>query len=265
MRMSVLSRLLLMPTLFFPLFSSAATIPKDFVYLKDVVPSILQDIRYAGYHNFVGRPIQGYHAKECILTRQAARALKKVQAALLKSNLSLKVYDCYRPQSASNDFVAWSKKPDNTKMKGEFYPRLLKNRLFPLGYIARKSGHTRGSTVDLSIVPIPTPQEAEYVPGQTLRTCFSPYLQRYRDNNIDMGTGYDCLDSLAQPFNPRVGIIAHDNRLLLRHIMQKYGFTPYTKEWWHFTLKNEPYKYTYFHFPILAEKSRQTERKTHRQ
>jgi len=224
------------------------------VYLKYVAPSILQDIRYAGYHNFVGRPIKGYHAKECILTWQAAKALANVQAMLLKSKLSLKVYDCYRPQSASNDFMAWSKKPDNTKMKGEFYPRVSKKRLFQLGYIAKKSGHSRGSTVDLSVVPISAPQEAHYVRGQTLKTCFSPYLKRYRDNSIDMGTGYDCLDSLAHAFSPRVGMVPYEHRRFLRHIMQKYGFVPYTKEWWHFTLKNEPYKNTYFNFPILSEK-----------
>jgi len=254
MRFPRLFRLLLILTLFFPLFSYAEKIPKGFVYLKDVAPSILQDMRYAGYHNFVGRPIKGYHAKACILTRQAAKALARVQTTLLKSNLSLKVYDCYRPQSASNDFMAWSKNRKNTKMKGEFYPRVSKNRLFKLGYIAKKSGHSRGSTVDLTIVPIPTPPEAHYVRGQPLKSCFSPYLKRYRDNSIDMGTGYDCLDSLTQAFNPRVGIVSYDNRMLLRHIMQKYGFAPYTKEWWHFTLKNEPYKNTYFYFPILSEK-----------
>lgn len=174
MRIAASKILLFGLTLSFSALSFAVTpakMPKSFAYLKDVAPSILQDIRYAGYHNFMGRPVQGYYAKECILTRQAADALKKVQTALLRSHLSLKVYDCYRPQMAVNNFVVWSKKPNDTKMKTEFYPRVPKNRLFELGYIAKQSGHTRGSTVDLTIVPIPTPQEANYHRGQSLVAC----------------------------------------------------------------------------------------------
>lgn len=239
--------------LLFPTIIFSAALPKGFVYLKNVDPSILQDIRYAGYHNFVGRPIKGYHAEECILTKKAADALAQVQAALLKSNLSLKVYDCYRPQRAVNDFIAWSQQPDNTTMKKEFYPRVPKNRLFPLGYIAKKSGHSRGSTIDLTIVPVPTPQQAAYHRGQSLVSCFAPYHDRYRDNSINMGTGYDCLDSKAHGLNPRVPLIAYQNRKMLRHIMQKYGFVPYKNEWWHFTLKNEPHPKTFFDFPIQPE------------
>lgn len=252
-RMKARNLFILALTLLFPTLIFAAQLPKGFVYLKDVDPSILQDIRYAGYHNFVGRPIKGYHAAECILTKQAADALQKVQAALLKSNLSLKVYDCYRPQRAVNDFLAWSKQPNNTKMKDEFYPRVAKNHLFSYGYIAAKSGHSRGSTMDLTIVPLPTPQQADYHRGQKLVECYAPYHDRYRDNSIDMGTGFDCLDAKAHGLSPRVPLIAYQNRKLLRHIMQKYGFQPYEKEWWHFTLKNEPYPKTYFNFPINAE------------
>lgn len=245
--------LILALTLLFPAIIFAAPLAKGFVYLKDVDPGILQDIRYAGYHNAVGRPIKGYYARECILTRQAADALVKVQAALLKSSLSLKVYDCYRPQRAVNDFVAWSKQPNDTTMKDEFYPRVPKNRLFPLGYLAAKSGHSRGSTVDLTIVPVPTPQAANYHRGQPLVECFAAYHDRYRDNSIDMGTSFDCLDSMSHGLNPRVPLIAYQNQKMLRHIMQKYGFIPYKNEWWHFTLKNEPYPNTYFNFPIRPE------------
>lgn len=248
MRMKARSSFIFIMTLTFPTLIFA--LPKGFVYLNDVDPSILQDIRYAGYHNFVGRPIKGYHAKECILTKKAADALSKVQAALLKSNLSLKVYDCYRPQRAVSDFVTWSKNLKSTKMKEEFYPRVPKNKLFPLGYIAKKSRHSRGSTMDLTIVPVPTSQQANYYRGQTLKSCYAPYHDRYRDNSIDMGTGFDCLDSLAHGLNPRVSLIAYQNRKMLRHIMQKYGFAPYKNEWWHFTLKHEPYPITYFNFPI---------------
>jgi len=238
------------------LLSSAAfasRLPKDFVYLKDIDPTIQQDIRYSGYHNFMGHPVKGYHAKECVLTRQAAYALAKVQADLLKSNLSLKVYDCYRPQQAVDDFVAWSKQPKDTKMKNEFYPRVAKNHLFADGYIAKKSGHTRGSTVDLTIVTVPTLQEAEYHQGQKLIACFAPYHSRYHDNSINMGTGFDCLDTTAYPLSKKVSLVAYQNRQLLRHIMRKYGFQPYDKEWWHFTLKDEPFKNSYFNFPIEAE------------
>lgn len=208
---------------------STEKLPKNFVYLKDVAPSILQDIRYAGYHNFIGRPIKGYEAHECILTRQAADALAKVQATLLKSNLSLKVYDCYRPQRAVNDFLAWSKEPNNTTMKEEFYPNIAKNQFFSLGYVSAKSGHTRGSTVDLTIVPIPTQQSANYHRGQHLVKCFAPYHDRYRDNTIDMGTGFDCIDSASHPLSPRVSLVAYENRKLLRHIMQNMVLFPTIK------------------------------------
>lgn len=227
--------------------------PGDFVYLKAIDPSILQDIRYSTHHNFVGRPIKGYEANECMLTKQAASALSKVQAELTKSNLSLKVYDCYRPQRAVDDFVAWSKSADNDKMKQEFYPRVAKAELFKLGYVASHSGHTRGSTVDLTIVPIPTLQQANYHQGQTLVSCFADYKTRYKDNSIDMGTGYDCLDSLSHYSNPRVSLVALQNRKLLSHLMEKYGFEPYDQEWWHFTLRNEPYPKSYFNFPIAAK------------
>ncbi len=231
----------------------ANAVPTGFVYLHDVDPTILQDIRYHTYHNFVGRPISGYEVAQCILTKQAAVALAHVQDELRKSNLSLKVFDCYRPQMAVDDFIAWSKQADQQQAKAEFYPRVNKADFFRLGYVAAKSGHTRGSTVDLTIVPIPTMQSAVYQRGQKLVSCYAPYLQRFFDSGIDMGTGFDCMDPLSHSDNTQVGLVPYQNRLLLHNIMVKYGFMPLAEEWWHFTLRDEPYKNTYFNFPIVDE------------
>lgn len=229
-------------------------LPNNFVYLKDIDPSILQDIRYAGYHNFVGRPMKGYKVKECILTKQAALALHDVQTELKKSNLSLKVYDCYRPQMAVDDFIAWSKNPSQHSMKAEFYPNVDKADVFDLGYVSKKSGHTRGSTVDLTIVSLLAKHQARYHKGQKLVACISPYKVRYQDNSIDMGTGYDCFSPLAYGDNREVNLVGFYHRMLLRAIMEKYNFVPYEKEWWHFTLKGEPYPDTYFNFPIVNDR-----------
>ncbi len=236
--------------------TQASSLPNGFVYLKEFAPSILQDIRYAGYHNFVGRPIKGYKTDECILTKQAALALRDVQTELTKSHLSLKVYDCYRPQMAVDDFTAWSKINSQQSMKAEFYPHINKSDFFKLGYVAKKSGHTRGSTVDLSIVSIPIKQQASYHKGQPLVACFMPYKIRYQDNSIDMGTGFDCFDPATHSDNHAINSVAIKHRQLLRNIMKKYYFIPYSKEWWHFTLKNEPYPNTYFNFPVTARSKR---------
>lgn len=234
----------------FFLTSTTFALPANFVYLHDVNSSILQDIRYAGAHNFIGHSVRGYEKAKCILTKEAAAALSLVQKELEQSSLSLKVYDCYRPTMAVNEFVAWSKNPHQQEMKTEFYPRVNKAEVFQLGYVAEKSGHTRGSTIDLTIVPLPNLNSANYRPGQKLVNCTAPYLKRFRDNSIDMGTGYDCMDVLASGLNKDVSIVAFEHRQLLRQIMIKYGFVPYEKEWWHFTLKNEPYPDTYFNFVV---------------
>jgi len=221
-----------------------------FVYLQDVDPSILQDMRYAGYHNFVGRPITGYQKAQCVLTEQAAQALRAVQTDLKKQGLTLKVYDCYRPQQAVNDFITWSQQANQQQMKAEFYPRVNKADFFDLGYVAKKSGHTRGSTVDLTIVAIPVKKEPKYHVGQPLVSCFAE--KRFADNSIEMGTGYDCMDELAHGNNLSVSKTAYQNRQFLRLEMEKYGFIPYENEWWHFTLKNEPYPDTYFDFIVSS-------------
>jgi D-alanyl-D-alanine dipeptidase len=232
-----------------------ASLPENFVYLKDAVPSILQDIRYSAYHNFLGRPVKGYEANECILTKPTATALAKVQEELLRSDLSLKVYDCYRPQMAVDDFVSWSQHTSDQKMKMEFYPRVDKKDFFTAGYVSEKSGHTRGSTVDLTIVALPARQEANYHRGEKLTNCYAPYHERFKDNSINMGTGFDCFDTTAYPDNQTIGTVAFQNRQLLQTLMVKQGFLPYTYEWWHFTLREEPFPNKYFNFPITEDLS----------
>lgn len=233
-----------------PIYSYADHLPENFVYLKDIDPTIVQDMRYPTSHNFIGHPIAGYNAAECLLTKPAATALKQVQKELKKSALSLKVYDCYRPQKAVDEFISWSKQPTQQQMKAEFYPEVNKADVFKLGYVAEKSGHTRGSTMDLTIVPIPTPPQQTYSPKQKLVACTAPYSKRFADNSIDMGTGFDCMDALSHHDNTTINPTALHNRQLLKTLMEKYGFNAYQPEWWHFTLKNEPYPTTYFNFSI---------------
>ncbi len=230
--------------------TSATALPAGFVHLHDVDPSIAQEMRYAGDHNFVGHAITGYQQPVCILTQPAATALKQVQTALVKQGLSLKVYDCYRPTRAVDAFYQWSQDPKQYTMKQEFYPRTNKTALFTQGYIARYSGHSRGSTVDLTITPLHAEPSAPYQKGQALVACYAPYAQRYRDNSIDMGTGFDCLDVSAAGNDTDIPAIAQQHRLQLREVMMRHGFEPYSKEWWHFTLKNEPYPHQAFNFPV---------------
>lgn len=225
-------------------------IPENFVHLKDIDPTIQQDIRYHSHHNFIGHPIKGYLSPTCILTKPAAQALAKVQHELLKQNLTLKVYDCYRPQMAVDEFITWSSDPADQKMKAEFYPRVDKKNFFKLGYVAEKSSHSRGSTVDLTIMPNTTPTTDTYKPGQALVACTAPYGKRFKDGSIDMGTGYDCMDELSHSSNQSLNKTALKNRKLLSKLMQENGFKPYPEEWWHFTLKSEPFPDTYFNFLV---------------
>jgi zinc D-Ala-D-Ala dipeptidase len=224
--------------------------PDDFVDIKEVIPSIVLAIRYYTPHNFVGEKIDGYNAPKCFLTNQAAFALNNVQEELNKYSLSLKLYDCYRPQRAVNQFIKWAEDPADTKMKEEFYPDIDKKDLFTQDYIAKKSGHSRGSTVDVTIVPIPTPPEHKFTPGEPLYPCYWPKGKRFNDNSIDMGTGFDCFSEFSHTENNQVNIQQRLNRLALKTIMEKYGFINLESEWWHFTLKDEPYPDTYFNFVI---------------
>lgn len=215
--------------------------PAPLVRLREVDPSVLQDIRYAGPHNFLGRPVRGYKAAECLLSPAAARALSSAQAELRAYGLSLKVYDCYRPQRAVDDFVAWAKDAGDVKMKKEFYPSVDKKDLFRDGYIAAKSGHSRGSTVDLTLVALPAGPREEYREGDALRECTGTRERRFGDDGLDMGTGFDCFDPLAHTANPAADAAQRRNRLLLKSTLEKFGFKNLPEEWWHFTLKPEPY------------------------
>ena len=224
------------------------TIPQGFVRLKDVDPGIAEEIRYAGFHNFLGRPVRGYYAPECWLTSKAAEALHQVQLQALKSSYSLKVYDCYRPGRAVEDFVTWAKDLKDQKMKAEFFPNEPKERLFTDGYIAARSGHSRGSTVDLTLVP--SVHGPETPVGQQLVSCTQDVSIRYPDSSLDMGTGFDCFDIMAHGNSQQVSALAQENRKKLADLMIKAGFNSLPEEWWHFTLKEEPFPGTYFDFPI---------------
>jgi len=224
--------------------------PEGIVDIQKVIPEILLDIRYYGPHNFLGEKVDGYMAPKCLLTRQAAECLAKVQKELGQFSLSLKIYDCYRPQRAVDHFVRWAKDIDNSKTKKEFYPTVDKRNLFIDGYIDSKSGHSRGSTVDLTIVPLPVSRQQDYIPGEKLSECYLPTAKRFGDNSIDMGTGFDCFHELSNTLNKNIANQQKINRLLLKTLMEKHGFRNYDKEWWHYTLNNEPYPNTYFDFVV---------------
>ncbi|MGV9212969.1 M15 family metallopeptidase [Micromonospora sp. RB23] len=221
-----------------------------FVVLTDLDPRIHADIRYATAHNFVGRPIAGYREPLCLLTRQAAEALRRVQDAALAGGHSLKVYDCYRPQPAVDDFVAWSKRPGEQQTRAEFYPDVAKDRLFADGYIGAPTAHSRGSTLDLTLVDEPPAAQPAYVPGQRLLPCTAPVGRRFADNSVDMGTGFDCFDGRAHTDDPRITGTARDNRRLLRRLMTDAGFVNYDREWWHYGLRDDPHPRTYFAAPV---------------
>ncbi len=230
--------------------STQSTRPENIVALSDIDPTIVQEIRYAGAHNFMGRPIKGYQAEKCYLTRPAAQALKEIQAQLKKQKYGLKVYDCYRPQKAVDDFIAWAKDPADLKMKKEFYPLEEKATLFEKGYIASRSGHSRGSTIDLTIIPMPAPKQEVFAEGNPQKECFLSRKKRFGDNSVDMGTGYDCFDTRSHTMNPTIQGGAFKNRVWFKRVMEKNGFKNYEKEWWHYTLKNEPYPDTFFDFNV---------------
>ena len=202
----------------------AQTRPLAFVDVASVVPGLVVDMRYFGSRNFVGMRVDGYEAPVCILSRQAAAALAAVQRDLLPRQLGLKVFDCYRPVRAVAHFARWARSPENGT-KAEFYPDIDKRHLFREGYISQHSGHSRGSTVDLTLVSLPSHQE------------------------LDMGTHFDFLSPRA---GSRGNITPEQraNRKLLSDAMRKNGFIPYEKEWWHFTLRNEPFPNDYFDFPV---------------
>lgn len=194
--------------------------PKDFVDIKTIAPEVIVEARYFGDHNFVGTKIDGYNAPKCLLAKKAAEALKAVQTDLSPFGLTLRIYDCYRPQTAVDHFARWAADLKDTKAKKEFYPDVNKSELFKDGYIAIRSGHSRGATVDLTI------------------------------DGLDMGTPFDFFSPLSNTINGKVDPAARANRLLLKTMMEKHGFNNYDREWWHYTLKKEPYPKTYFNFAV---------------
>lgn len=224
----------------------AGTMPKDFVYLRDIDASIQQDMRYAGGNNFTGKTVPGYDAPECVLVRQAAEALKAVQAELRPMGLSLKVYDCYRPTRAVAAFVDWAKEPDDPEAKLAHYPDLSKRALFP-EYIATRSGHSRGATLDVTLVPLDSSPTKEASGANDVVACTSAEPS---DNSLDMGTGFDCFDPKANTDAPGLTPEQRRNRQTLIEVMSRHGFKNYPKEIWHYTFEPEPYPDTYFDFPI---------------
>ncbi|OEU96446.1 M15 family metallopeptidase [Streptomyces oceani] len=230
--------------------SSEPKAPEEFVALRRVAPTVLREIRYATAHTFTGAPVEGYEQPLCLLTEDTAKALRQAQRSLLQRGYSLKVYDCYRPQRSVDSFVDWAKDLEDQRMKEEFYPRVDKSRLFEDGYIAEQSGHSRGSTVDLTVVKLPAQPTRPYVPGEPLTPCHAPRAERFPDNSLDMGTGYDCFDTLSHTLDPRVTGEQRENRLLLKDVMEDAGFENYPKEWWHYTYQPETFPDRYFDFPV---------------
>jgi D-alanyl-D-alanine dipeptidase len=200
---------------------------ESFVDLKELMPNLRSDMRYFGSNNFVGAPIDGYNEPKILLTKEAAEALKKVQDELERLGFGLLVYDAYRPQRATDHFVRWSRDDNDDLMKAQYYPNIDKKDLFSKGYISVKSGHSRGSTVDVTIVSLKTKQI------------------------LNMGSPYDLFDEVSNvDHTATISKNQHALRLLLKRRMEKHGWQSYPQEWWHFTLKDEPFPDTYFDFPI---------------
>lgn len=199
-----------------------------FVVLADIVPAIVQEIRYYSTYNFIGERINGYEEPCALITREAARALLAVSNELIVHGYRLKIYDTYRPASAVKHFVLWGIEDLDLRMKPYFYPDLEKQELFAKGYIASRSSHSRGSTVDLTLLDMKTGKE------------------------LDMGSPFDLFDDISHPDSRDVTPEQYENRMLLQNVMVRHGFAPIDCEWWHFTLRNEPYPDTYFDFPVSS-------------
>jgi len=207
----------------------AFVLPEGFAYVTDVIATAELEVRYYGDNNFIGRKIDGYEAPTAILTEEAAAALKIAADLLEEQGYYIKVFDAYRPQQAVDHFVNWAKDLADQQMKALFYPDVDKSRLFELGYIAEKSGHSRGSTVDLTLVEIATGKE------------------------VDMGSGFDFFGTISHHGTELITPEQEANRNILRDAMVAAGFAIYPEEWWHYTLKDEPYPDQYFDFPVDVE------------
>ena len=203
--------------------------PSDFVLLADHVPGVIQEIRYYSTYNFIGERIDGYEEPCALLTKEAARALKAISNELMVQGYRIKVFDAYRPVSAVKHFMLWGIEDQDVRMKPYFYPELQKQELFERGYIAKESSHSRGSTIDLTLLDMATGRE------------------------LDMGSPFDRFGTISHPDYRGITQEQYDNRMLLRRVMLRGGFEPIDCEWWHFTLKDEPYPDTYFDFPVSSE------------
>ncbi len=203
-----------------------ADLPKGFAYLGKEIKNIELELKYYGKDNFVGKPIEGYLSHKAILSKKAIIALARVQKELEVFGLGLKVFDAYRPQKAVDHFIYWAKDLKDRKMKSYFYPKVHKKNLFKEGYIAYRSGHSRGSTVDLTIIDLKSKIE------------------------LDMGSRFDFFGEISSLEYSKITLEQRSNRMLLNLIMLKHGFKSYNKEWWHFTLKDEPFPKKYFNFNI---------------
>jgi D-alanyl-D-alanine dipeptidase len=214
----------------------AQSLPDDFVLLRDLDPTIAQDIRYAGANNFMARPLAGYDAPECIVKHAVGVALTKVQRDLAAQNLSLKMLDCYRPARASRDMVAWAQDGHETAAQRRSNPAFSKAELFRLGYIAERSGHSSGAAVDLTLVDLRAGQDRRFDPNANYADCTAPAALRAPEASVDMGTGYDCSDVKAHTASKAIPPQQRRWRSMLLSAMARQGFVNYSKEWWHFSL-----------------------------
>lgn len=210
-------------------YKSEAMDSSGFVLLGNFVPHIVQEIRYYTTYNFIGDRIDGYEEPCALLTREAARALKAVASEMIVQGYRLKIFDAYRPACAVRHFVLWGIEDQDIRMKPYFYPDLQKHELFAKGYVAKQSSHSRGSTVDLTLLDMSTGKE------------------------LDMGSPFDLFSPISHPDCRDITEEQYENRMCLQRAMVRGGFIPMDCEWWHFTLKNEPYPDTYFEFPVSAQ------------
>lgn len=223
-------------------------LPRGFVYLSDIDPNIIQDVRYNSSENFLNRPVPGYSANKIICTKAAAKNLAKVNQHLHQQGYKLVVYDGYRPQRAADAFFTWSLDANDQAAKTRYYPTINKKDLFDLNYVAKKSTHTRGSTFDLTIIPIDQPLKPITVEKRILSN--GEEILFLNDNTVDMGASFDLFHEVSHHDTPLITSQQTSMRNILRTAMKKQGFTEAPTEWWHYTLENEPFPDTYFNFVI---------------
>jgi D-alanyl-D-alanine dipeptidase len=207
-------------------------LPDGFVYLRDIDPTIAQDMRYAGANNFTGRPLPGYGAAECVLRADTAAALKRAQASLAGNGSSRKVYDCYRPARAVNAMARWTASAEDGSTS-RFYPNLQKRTLFAQGWISPRSAHSAGNAIDLTLIAQGA-KAVPYEPTTRYGACDAPAAQRAPDSGLDMGSAFDCFSAVSHTANPAITAEQRARRDRLKSAMSRQGFKNYFREWWHF-------------------------------